>query len=146
MTEPSASSPMWLTRALLGCLLGALVLLCAVILKPFVIALVWAAILAYLTWPLLLRVRGLCRQRHTLAAAGLTPLVALGLIGPFSWLAVLLQDQLADAYQAAIVYGAASEHALPAFVKKVPWVGEAIERTFQRYAADPTLLRHRPSP
>jgi predicted PurR-regulated permease PerM len=141
MTEPSASSPVWLTRALLGCLLGTLVLLCAVILRPFVIALVWAAILAYVTWPLLLRMRGLCRQRHTLAAAGLTLLVALGLIGPFSWLAFLLQDQLADAYQAAIAYCASPEHALPAFVKRIPWVGEAIERALQRYSADPALLR-----
>lgn len=86
---PASSST--LTRTLLAGLLGALALLCAVILRPFLTALVWAAVLAYVTWPGYSLVRRLCRQRATLAAAVLTALVALSLIGPLSWLALLLQ-------------------------------------------------------
>jgi predicted PurR-regulated permease PerM len=128
-------------RTLLAALLGALALLCAVILWPFLAALVWAVVLAYVTWPGYRLVRRLCGQRATLAAVLLTILVALGLIGPLSWLAVLLQIQVAEAYQSVLAYGTEGGAALPAFVRKIPWLGELLQRTFDHYASDPQLIR-----
>ena len=55
--------------------LGAATLL---VLQPFVIPMLWAAILAYLTWPLYLRLAARTRYRE-LSAAGFATLVALGL-------------------------------------------------------------------
>ena len=136
----SATSPSVLTRTLLGCLLGALALLCAVVLQPFVTALVWAAVLAYVTWPGYRVVRRLCRQRSTLAASLMTLLIALCCSDP-SWLAILLQDQIGDAYQAVRSYGLAGGDALPAFLRKIPWLGDVIQRAVNRYAADPLLMR-----
>lgn len=130
-----------LTRALLGCLLGALALLCAVILRPFLAALVWAAVLAYVSWPGYRLVYRLCRQRATLAAALMTFLMIVGLIGPISWLAVLLQEQLSDAYRAVLSFGTAGGITVPPFVREIPGLGEAIQRAIERYAADPLLLR-----
>jgi predicted PurR-regulated permease PerM len=138
--QPGTTPPLF-TRALLGCLLGALALLCVVILRPFLVALVWAAVLVYVSWPGYRLVRRLCRQRATLAAAVMTLLVALGLIGPFSWLAILLQDQLTDFYRAVVSFGTTYGMTLPPFVRKIPWLGEAMQRSFERYAADPLLLR-----
>ena len=145
-TEPSRepralSASSALTRTLLVCLLGALTLLCVVILQPFLTALVWAAVLAYITWPGYIGVRRLCRQRPTLAAALQTFLVALSLIGPFFWLAALLQDQVTDAYQALLTYRAEGGAMLPAFLRKIPWLGDVMQRAVDRYAADPLLIR-----
>lgn len=145
-TEPSRgpvtrSSSSAFTRILLVCLLGALTLLCVVILRPFLTALVWAVVLAYVTWPSHIRVRQLCRHRSTLAAALLTFLVAFSLIGPFCWLALLLQDQVADTYQALLTCRAEGGAVLPAFLRKIPWLGDVVQRTFERYAADPLLIR-----
>lgn len=137
----SGAAPSLLTRTLLGCLLCALALLCAVILQPFLVAFMWAAVLAYVSWPGYRLVHRLCRQRATLAAALMTLLIALGLIGPVTWLAILLQDQLTDAYHAVLSFGTVGGITLPPFVRKIPWLGEAIQRAFERYTADPLLLR-----
>ena len=116
-------------------------LLCAVILWPFLTALVWAVVLAYVTWPGYSLMCRLCGQRATLAAAVLTVLVALSLIGPLSWLALLLQIQAAEAYQAVLAYGTEGGATLPVFVRRIPWLGELMQRTFDQYAADPQLIR-----
>ena len=137
----ATTSSLGLTRALLGGLLGALALLCAAILRPFLGPLAWAAVLTYVTWPGYRLVRRFCRDRATLAAALMTLFVALSLIAPFLWVALLLQDQVADVYQAMLSFGTASGGALPAFLGKIPWLGEALQRAFDRYAADPLLIR-----
>ena len=51
-------------RLVLGLLLGGLLLLAFAVLKPFLVPVVWAAILAYTTWPLLVRLRRLEAPRR----------------------------------------------------------------------------------
>jgi predicted PurR-regulated permease PerM len=103
--------------------------------------LVWAAIFGYVTWPAFRRVCKMCGDRRTLAAALMTFLVALCLILPIFWFALLLQKQVADAYQTVLSYQAAGGGAPPAFLREIPWVGELIQRAIDRYAADPLLVR-----
>src|SRR5512135_1508754 len=67
---------------------------CLVILSPFVSALLWAVILCFSTWPLYRRVQRLCGGRRTLAAAVLTLLVALVLLGPLVLVGVGLADSV----------------------------------------------------
>jgi predicted PurR-regulated permease PerM len=138
---PNPAPVATLTRVLLGCLLGALTLLCAIILRPFLAPLAWAVVLAYVTWPGYCLIARLCRHRLTLAATAMTILVTAVLIGPISWLILLLQDQIGDAYQAVLTFRTAGGFVLPDFVRKVPWFGEAMQRAFERYAADPLLIR-----
>jgi predicted PurR-regulated permease PerM len=57
---------------------GTLALATLLVLRPFVVPLLWAAILAYVTWPLYQRLAG-TRRRELRAAAG--PLVAFGSAG-----------------------------------------------------------------
>ena len=61
-------------------IVGAAILFVAtlLVLRPFVIPMLWAAILAYLTWPLYLRLAARTRRRE-LSAAAFALLVALGL-------------------------------------------------------------------
>ena len=57
------SAANWARRLLLASLLLGLTLLCLLILWPFVTPIVWAAILAYASWPLYRRLRHLHPRR-----------------------------------------------------------------------------------
>lgn len=74
--------------------LAVLAIGCLVILSPFVSALLWAVILCFSTWPLYRRTERLCGGRRTLAAAVLTLLVALVLLGPLALVGVGLADNV----------------------------------------------------
>jgi predicted PurR-regulated permease PerM len=133
-------TPLAARRALLAVLLGALAWLCIVVLRPFIVPVVWAAILAYTSWPVYRHVLQLCRGRPIAAALVMTLLVALVLVAPLLLLTLALQDELATAYQAALAYRADGATP-PAFLHSVPWLGDAVAQALDRYAADPELLR-----
>lgn len=142
MTDNKALEP--LPRAgngSLWALLAFLVVICAIVLRPFLTPLLWAAIVAYASWPLYRHVRRLCRGRESVAALLMTALVAFVLIVPLVWLAMQLTDEVARAYQGFLAYRAAGTLALPAFVRGIPWVGDVIQQAFDRYSADPLLIR-----
>jgi predicted PurR-regulated permease PerM len=128
-------------RWLLGVLLGALALVCAIVLAPFAVAVTWAAILAYTSWPAYRFVRKVCHQRHTLAALGMTLLVALILIVPLCWLAFRLEDELAAVYQIMISARAGDLHPPLDFLRAIPALEDTIRHASDRIAADPLLIR-----
>src|SRR6516162_2422915 len=86
-------------RVLLALLLGALAVLCLLVLRPFLAPIIWAAILAYITWPLYCRLRVPFRKFGTTAASVMTLLVISVAIVPLLWLLVLVQHELVDAYR-----------------------------------------------
>ena len=49
--EDLASAP-WLRRLLVAALLAGLIVLAFEVLKPFIVPVIWAVILAHVTWPL----------------------------------------------------------------------------------------------
>ena len=74
--------------------LSALIYLTYCILSPFLIPVAWAAILAFVTWPLRTRLLSLLGGRTNLTAALMTLLLATTLIGPLAWLLVILQGEV----------------------------------------------------
>jgi predicted PurR-regulated permease PerM len=64
-------------------LIGAIVVGCVFVMRPFISAILWAAILCFATWPLYELFRRRLRDRRTLAAALTTAVLALVLIIPF---------------------------------------------------------------
>ena len=73
-----------LNEQILG--IGALLLLaigCAIVLWPFLSALLWAAVICFATWPIYRRCEWALGGRRGLAAALMTLLVALVLVAPF---------------------------------------------------------------
>src|SRR5918999_2650618 len=62
----------WERRILLGVFLGGLLLLSYVILHQFLVPMVWAGILVYVTWPLYRRLRLLLRGRASIGALVMT--------------------------------------------------------------------------
>jgi len=86
-------------RGSLWVLLAALVELCLVVVHPFLTPLLWAAIVAYTSWPPYRQARRFCGSRDAVAAFLMTALVSLVLVVPLIWLVMLLTDEVARAYQ-----------------------------------------------
>ena len=64
MLEELQSAP-WLRRLIIALLIGGLLLLSYVVLRPFLVPVIWALILAYVTWPLYVRLRKAMRGHVT---------------------------------------------------------------------------------
>jgi len=125
-----------LTRTLLAvaCIAG-LVLASFWILRPFLGAAVWAAMLVVATWPVMRALERRLAGHRGLAVALMTGLLLLALIVPL-WLAL---DTLVD--NAGRIAGwtrAIAEHGLPAppeVVRNLPWVGERLDAAWRELAA-----------
>ena len=103
-------------------LLGASLL----VLRPFLVPVVWAGILAYVTWPLYRTVRRHTR-RPKLSAALFTLTVALGIGVPVAWTLVAL------ATEASSLIGAARDWVnagapFPAWITERAWLASRLER------------------
>jgi predicted PurR-regulated permease PerM len=136
----SGASSLLETRALLGVLLGALGLVCILVLRPFLAPISWAVILAYLTWPVYGRFRVLFRGFRTAAAALMTLLIIGVGIVPLLWLLVLIQHELVEAYRGLTAYLSQGPGRLPAVILDIPWLGARLQESLDRYASDPAAF------
>jgi predicted PurR-regulated permease PerM len=136
--EDFVSAP-WLRRLLTVTLLGGLVLLGFRVMEPFIVPVVWAAILAFVTWPAYARVLRACRGRSMIASLIMTTVVSLAVIAPLAWLAVLVRVELAHAWHdtQALLAGGVQ---LPPAVLKLPWIGDQLRDLTARVAEDPNIL------
>jgi predicted PurR-regulated permease PerM len=136
---PGAAS-LLLRRALLAILVGLLAVLCVLVLRPFLAPILWAAILAYVTWPLYRRLRTPFRKFNNTAATVMTLLVVAGAIAPLLWLLVLIQHELVDAYRNVSAYLSQGPPELPGAIRNIPWFGSWLQDSLDRYARDPATL------
>lgn len=119
----------WLALAGLG-------LLVSLIVTPFLVPLVWAGVLAYVSWPLAEWIRIRCGGRDTLAASLSTLLAGLTMLAPLVWLVWLAQAEigrLGPALQAFI----AAPPILPEWLAGLPWLGEWLAQQREWLVADP---------
>jgi len=128
-------------------LIGAIVVGCGFVLRPFISAILWAAILCFATWPIyelfLRRLRG----RRTLAAALTTAALSLVLIIPFVVVGVTFTGTIRSGIKWLDDRKEAGIPEPPAWLNRVPLVGERITESWQDYAADAesTLEEWKPS-
>jgi len=126
------------TGLMLARIAGALLLLAGayLVLRPFLVPMIWAAIGAYVTWPVFARLRTRL-ARPTLVAALLTGAV-LVLIGiPVGWFIVALADQGKELAGLAIDWLHAGAP-LPEWLGSNPWVQRQVDSL--RALAIPTDL------
>jgi predicted PurR-regulated permease PerM len=117
----------------------ALVLLgvgCLVVLRPFLSALLWAAILASTSWPALLRLDRVFGGRRLLSATAMTVLVTLALLGPVVAAAVGLADDVAELGKVGRTWISEGLPDPPAWVAELPLVGQSIHGYWQQFAHD----------
>lgn len=108
----------------------ALLLATLAVLRPFVMPLAWAAIVAYTTWPLFVRVRRVTRAPR-LTAVSFTAAVLVGVGIPVAWLLVALANEatgLVSRGQQWLGDGAP----LPLWLVELPVVGPEIEQVRER--------------
>lgn len=136
--EELASAP-WLRRLITLALLAGLVLLGFRIMDPFIVPVVWAGILAFVSWPAYEWLLRKSRGRSTLAALLMTIVVSAAVVGPLVWLAVVLRLEVVRAYHAAQTLLAGGVQ-VPPVVLRLPWIGEQLRDLTARAVADPSVL------
>jgi predicted PurR-regulated permease PerM len=113
---------------------------CVLVLRPFVSALLWAAILCFATWVPFMRGLRLLGGRRTLAATLMALLLTALLVAPFVFVGVSLADDVSRL--AAEIYRVL-EHGPPqppAWVVDIPLVGNRLQMAWQAAAHDSTRL------
>jgi len=138
MMEDFVSAP-WLRRLITATLLAGLVVLGFRVMEPFIVPVVWAAILAFVTWSAYLRVLRACGGRRVLASLLMTIAVSLAVIAPIAWLALVLRIELVRVWHdaQALVAGGVQ---LPPAVLRLPWLGDQLRELADRAAQDPHAL------
>jgi predicted PurR-regulated permease PerM len=127
-------------RILLGILLTGLGVECFVVLQPFIAPIIWASILAYVTWPLYRWLRKPLAGFNSTGAFVMTVLVSCAVVAPMLWFAILVRDELFEAFRAFTAFLAHGPHTLPSVIHNIPWLGERVQAGLDRYAADPSSL------
>ena len=97
--EDFVSAP-WLRRLITVVLLAVLVILGWQVLDPFIVPIVWAAILGYVSWPAYQWLVRLFRGRTIIAALLMTLIITAAVIVPLAWLIVILRVEVVRAYEA----------------------------------------------
>lgn len=138
---PEREAPSVARRVILALLLGCLFVLGYLVLSWFIAPAVWAAILAYVTWPAYARLRKLIRGHAMASALLMTLLLTAAFVLPLLWLIALLQGEFVLAYQAGSAYMAEGPHRLPDFVLRLPWIGERLQGLIDQFTTDPAALR-----
>jgi predicted PurR-regulated permease PerM len=110
------------------------------VLSPFLAALAWAGILAYVTWPLHQRLSRRLPGRDNLAALLMTLGVAATLLLPLVWVLFTLVGDVAVASATIKQLSAQGLPPLPVGVRSWPG-GEWIAAQYQRVQADPAWVR-----
>jgi predicted PurR-regulated permease PerM len=128
-------------RVILACLLGGLVVLSYVVLHLFLVPVAWAAILAYVTWPVFRRLRSMMRGNATGSALLMTIMVSAAFIFPSVWLIMMLRHELVAAYQSVTVFLSSGPHRLPELVGRLPWLGQWLQEVLDQVSADPAAFR-----
>lgn len=127
-------------RIILGVFLLGLLVLAYRVLAPFVVPVVWALILVYVTWPIYARVRIWLRRRQTTSALLMTLFLCAVFAVPVLWIISLLRTQLPVGYQMMARYLAQGPPSLPAPIAHIPWLGPELQHYLDQLSSDQTIL------
>lgn len=130
----------WFRRIIVAAAMLGILLLTYTVLQPFLVPTIWAAILAYVTWPLHIRICRIIRRRQTLAALVTTLLVALLIVVPIVWLLFTMQTEAMKAYR-EVQNLLATRPELPKVLRDLPFVGVWLMERWAALIADPESLK-----
>ena len=111
----------WLRPLTVVGFIAILLLLAFQVLQPFIVPVIWAAILAYVTWPMHERLVRLCSGRRTLAALVMTLLLSAAIILPIFWFALLIKAEALPFYREIVPLLATLK--VPEFIADIPLLG-----------------------
>jgi predicted PurR-regulated permease PerM len=129
-----------LERRLSGGLLALLFIGCLMVLWPFVTALVWATVLSFTIWPLYGRLTKWLGGRRTLAAVLLSLAMVLAVVLPLAIVGLKLRDNVAQLETATRRLLDAGLPTAPAWLGKIPLVGNSATEAWNKLAGDSAQL------
>jgi len=129
-----------LERIISGVVLLILLAGCLLILRPFVSALLWAAVLCFSTWPFYKRLLSLVRGHRTFAAILMTLAMVLVVLLPFVIIASTIGDDVRNLTAAARGWIETGLPAPPDWLGKIPFVGHHAVEYWQTLATDRAKL------
>lgn len=124
-------------RLLLLSLFVGLMVLSFQVLKFFIIPVVWAAILAYITWPIYQRILNVFKQRANISALLMTLLLLIVIGVPLIIALFMLQLEGRNLYiniQKQLFDGSIE---VPQFINSIPLVGPEISKVVEQFNDDP---------
>jgi len=127
-------------RKIAGFLLLVLAAGCLVVLRPFLSALLWAAILCASTWPIYVRIERLLGGRRAAAAAVMVALAAAIFLLPMALLVSHMAAEVADVAAIATRWMELGPPGPPQWVATLPIVGPRLDAYWQEAARDSTKL------
>ncbi len=137
---PATSPARWGGRVVILLLLGTLLALGYLVLQNFLIPIVWATILAYLTWPLNRRLSRVLHNRRGWAAGIMTLILTVAIILPLILVIVSLRTELQDAMDAFRAIVTSGPGAVPPAWRDIPLFGPWLVSVAERIAADPDAV------
>lgn len=129
----------WFRRLLVAGLLLGILMLTFSVLQPFIVPLIWGAILAYVSWPLNLRLLRAVGGRATLAASITTLIVTISIVVPLIWLVLMMRVEAISAYVEVRAF-LASQPTLPQALRELPWVGAQAQSLLDELSSDPQAI------
>ncbi len=121
--------------------LATLLILSYMVLRDFLVPLVWAAILVYVSWPLHQRLRRRLGERVNVTALLMTLLLGTAIVIPVLGIAAMLGDELANVYHAVQNRLAAGPLTIPQSLADIPWLGARLQALLERFTGDPAVVR-----
>ena len=109
------------------------------VLKPFLLAIIWAAIIAIASWPLYLGIESRCGGRRAIASVLTTALICLLLVGPMVLLIVFVAKDVVSV-SAYLVHVDANGAPAPLWLVRTPWIGDFLLERWNLYLAEPNQL------
>jgi predicted PurR-regulated permease PerM len=114
--------------------------------RPFVTALLWAAVLSYSLWPLYRRLLNLFRGRRTLASALMSGLLVAVVLLPFVVVGFTLADNVQELKTAIQKWVEQGPPGPPSWLAKVPVFGQSAVEEWKALAADSDALLKKAKP
>ncbi len=99
---------------------------CFVVLKPFVVAVIWAAILCFVTWPLYSILENWLGKRRTVAAALMTLMISLVVVVPLGIIGMSLADSFKIAISSIFQIARDGLPEPPQWIERLPIVGSML--------------------
>jgi P-type Ca2+ transporter type 2C len=138
MNDLLANKPM---RYLIpGFFLTGLLLLSYRVLSEFIITIIWAFIIAYVTWPPYRWLRHRLKDNANLSAAVMTAIISAVISLTIFWLVTMLQEEIKIAYQTLVGNFNQGPFRLPDVIKRIPWLTHYLQEWVDRLNSDRTEL------
>lgn len=110
------------------------------VLKYFIVPVLWAAIIAYITWPLYHSVQKLCGPRPTLSATIMISMVGLVVGIPLTFAIFMLQHEGRNLFYELQRQVFSGHLDVPQFIRDLPIIGKEVTRTLKEINTDPNSI------